>query len=248
MTDLTGTAALVALSKTGSGTPSLTTKYIDEVGTFRASDDGYDGYSEVEVDAYPYTDYIHITDNGVYEPPDGIAGYYEAYVDVSLALPLKVGTTMDDISKIICRNDRVVDADCGNYSLYVDSLNIWWVAIYAESPDDYSRLAAGYVMQGGSQSTNPDWSTLEWTIDSNGLITGSIYWGPFGYNHQGKYLGYSVVRSGMIQLEESHRNPDTGYYEYEPGEQAYSTFSCQTYFDNFGDPSHHMFIRQGDRD
>jgi len=120
------------------------------------------------------------------------------------------------------------------------------VAIYAESPDDFSRLSTGYLME-GSYLSHPDWDTLHWTMDSNGLITGSIYWGPFGYTYQGRYLGYSVSRQGMMQLESSHYNPNTGYYEYEPGEQALATFSVQTYYDDWGDPSHRLILRQGDR-
>lgn len=249
MTDLAGTAALIALRKAGGGggEPSLTTKYIDENGTFYARDDGYDGYSQVEVDAYPSTTEGSFYDNGIYEPDPGFVGFYEIYVEVTTVLPMKIGTTVDDISKIICRNDRIIDRDYDDLAIYIDSLNIKMVSIIAESPNDYSRLSTGYLQEGGYLSY-PDWDTLQWTMDSNGLITGSIYWGPFGYNSQGRYLGDRVWPYGMMVLDPAHLDPNTGYYHYDPGEQALATFSCQTYYDGWGDPSHRLAIKQGDRD
>ena len=129
----------------------------------------------------------------------------------------------------------------------LETVNIKMVSVIAESPNDYSRLSTGYLQEGGYLST-PDWDTLQWSMDSNGLITGSIYWGPFGYNSQGRYLGDRVWPYGMMVLDPAHRDPNTGYYHYDPGEQALATFSCQTYFDGWGDPSHRLVIRQGDRD
>ncbi len=81
------------LSGTLSGSikePTLTTKNITENGTYNASSDNVDGYSQVNVDVEPELMTKNITENGTYNASsDNVDGYSQVNVDVEPTLTTK---------------------------------------------------------------------------------------------------------------------------------------------------------------
>ena len=141
MTDLTGTAALIALRKAGGGSSTLITKTIEANGVYEASDDNADGYSQVTVDVSEDTEYGWFTDNGTYNPSDG-KGFYSVEVEVESTADIRPGTPINDITKIVCPGTNLVDNDMG-VSVKVDFRNIWQVAVY----DGSYYMGGGYILR-----------------------------------------------------------------------------------------------------
>ena len=235
--------------------PVLTTKYISDNDTYYASDDGADGYSEVEVDVYPYTTYEYITENGYYEPYGGASSYYDIDVNV-LPEPTKFkpGTTMDDIGKITCY-DTIIQDGTANGILQLSSLNGWMVAAYGilspwggdpVKPDDMGYICGFGIYQRGNYTHAPYFETLRWSYNpSTGIITGEVDFPPFGYNQRGTYLGDRAwVTGSMSVILDNNMYYDGQFYNYPEHTPQHAVFSGHTYWEeyDFLDSSHDLYI------
>lgn len=241
MTDLTGTAALIALRKAGGGTGTLITKTIEANGIYEARYDHADGYSEVTVDVSEDTEYGWFTDNGVYSPDAGL-GYYSVEVDVEVesSVGIRSGTPINDITKIACPGARLYD-DVMDFSVGVDFYNIWQVAVYTYgSEGSASFQGRGYILQGGSVRPNQTWIE-SWSIDAaNQTVTVIANFNTTGYDY--------VVPYDYCQLPADHLIPGTAnHYHYDRGEFIIGTITVpvSSLYDAetgeyFGDTSHQM--------
>jgi hypothetical protein len=241
MTDLTGTAALIALRKAGGGGGSLITKTIETNGVYRASDDHAAGYSQVTVDVSEDTEYGYFTHNGVYNPTEG-KGFYSVEVDVDVenTVDIRSGTPVNDITKIACPDARIYD-DVMDFSVGVVLLNVWQVAVYTyDSEGSSSFEGRGYILQGGVVRPNQTWIE-SWSIDSaNQTVTVIANFNTTGYDY--------VVPYDHCQLPADHLVPGTAnHYHYDRGEFIIGTITVpvSSLYDSdtgeyFGDSSHQM--------
>lgn len=245
MTDLTGTAALIALRKAGGGSGTLITKTIEANGVYEASDDNADGYSQVTVDVSEDTEYGWFTDNGTYNPSDG-KGFYSVEVDVEVenTANIRPGTPINDILKIACPGTKVYDNTMG-FSVGVNFYNIWQVAVYTYDSEGYSSFKGrGYIMQGGVVRPNNVWIE-SWSIDAtNQTVTVVANFNTTGYDY--------VIPYDYCQLPADHLVPGTqNHYHYSSGEFIIGTIivPVSELYDSdtgeyFGDITHQIQLKQ----
>lgn len=269
MTDITSTAAMIA-TKTGgddsgggggsSEDYTLVSKTIEEYWVTRdqspvvcraaSEDPPADGYDTVECEAYFATGYGDVYDNGVhhaYDYDSDYVGYYDGYVEVpTMGIPIRQGTAMEDISKVICYRDVVVDSDM-DMGVEVGTLD-FYIAMFTTYADGGSigREVLAYI--GNNWVHYPYDDTIKWELDpTTGTIKGSVTYPPFPYSGQGRYLGHDVIASAYLKLEQEFLIPGTtNHYDYPEGREAYGTFEASfSYLEDFGDTSHQMYIKNG---
>lgn len=117
--------------------PVLKTKTISANGTYNASQDNADGYSQVTVNVNQATETKNITANGSYTPSSGKIGFSQVTVNVPQSSRVAVwsGSAVSDISV--------------NLSAYR------WVYIYVT--DDGSTTTSLLLQVGGDWSTAGGW-------------------------------------------------------------------------------------------
>ena len=255
------TASLIAMLGDGGGgdtPPALVSKSIsdylyksDSPYTVRARDEEprADGYDEVDCDISWSTGYENITENGTYhaydnyDPDDEYApvGYYEIDVNVTAQLKIKQGTTLAQVTNIVCGEDIVID-ETADEELYVGQID-FYVAVFGK---DW-RQSLGGVLCHGTAAVYPYMDTIKWSLNNaTGTITGTIDFPAMPYNWSGKYLGDEVYIRGGSGLAFDQAYWQGSYYNIPEGVQPQATFSYT--FDSligFGDSSHQMYIKKG---
>ncbi len=268
MTDLTSTAAMIA-TKTGgddeggggsSEDYTLVSKTIEDYYVTRPNSPVVcraasetppaDGYDTVECEVYFATGYGSAYSNGeyhAYNDDSDYVGYYDGYVEVAAkGIKIRQGTSMDDISKVICYRDAVVDENM-DMAISVDTLD-FYIALFTTYAEGGSigREVLAYIANNWAHYPYDD--TIKWELDtSTGTIRGSVTFPPFPYSGQGRYLGHDVIAGAYLKLEQEFLIPGTtNHYDYPEHREAYGTFEATlSYLIDFGDPSHQMYIRNG---